>query len=309
MILTSPMPLAAAVARLESKTPVAARLSSAEWSEIAVGLRERAFFSARIDDLRTLSYMQSQLGDALSLVQRNGGAFIDRSKFIADTRNFLGAAPGDTGMLTDITSADRLGLIYDFNIEDAMEYGRWRARQDPDILDMFPADELTRVEQRMVPRGWRRGPGGALIAVPDESWPARWERAGGRIIDGRMIAPKGDPIWVAISRFGRPWPPFDFNSGMGLVDVSRAEAEDLGVIAKDAPAPAPQHLAFNHNLQASVPEASPALLEAFREIFGSTATVGADGKITWLGTGAKTVKDADRILGGQPGAPAEGGLS
>lgn len=39
------------------------------------------------------------------------------------------------------------------------------------------------------------------------------------------------PVWTAISRFGRPYPPFDFGSGMGTRDVERDEAERLGVIA------------------------------------------------------------------------------
>ena len=283
MLLTSPEPFPAAVARLESKTPVAADLSSAQWSELAIGLRERAFFSARVDELRTLTALQSRIDDALTLTRRDGGAFMDRSKFIADMRVELGAAPGDSGSLTDITSAKRLGLIYDFNTEDAVEYGRWLARQDPDIRDAFPCSELVRVEHREVPRGYRKGKGGRLVEVPEESWPARWAAAGGLFFEGRMIARKGDEIWIKISRFGRPWPPFDFMSGMGLEDVARDEAEELGAISPNEAAPAPEHMDFNHNLQASVPDASPALLEAFQKLFGTTADVSAEGKITWVG--------------------------
>ena len=38
-----------------------------------------------------------------------------------------------------------------------------------------------------------------------------------------MVALKEDPVWTRISRFGQPWPPFDFNSGMGVEDVSHDE--------------------------------------------------------------------------------------
>jgi hypothetical protein len=155
---------------------------------------------------------------------------------------------------------------------------------------MFPCDELVRVAHREVPRGYRKGPHGRLIEVPEESWPARWEAAGGAFFDGRMIARKDAAIWIAISRFGRPWPPFDFMSGMGRADIGVDEAEQLGVIPVDAPPPAPQKLDFNHNLQASVPEAAPVLLAAFRKIFGGTAKVADDGRITWLG-GALPVLD------------------
>lgn len=283
MLFTSPMPFDAAVKRLESKTPVAADLSSAEWEQLDLSLRDRAFFSARVDDIRTVASMQAKIDEALTLESSDGGAFMDRSKFIADMRAELGAAPGDSGELTDITSYKRLGLVYDFNVEDAMEYGRWKARQDPDLLDAFPCNELIRVEHRDVPRGYRRGAKGRLVEVPNESWPARWAAAGGTFIGGRMIALKNDPIWVRISRFGRPWPPFDFGSGMGLADVSRDEAEQLGAIEPDAPAPKPQHLDFNHNLQASIPNPTPAVMEGLKEVFGDQVDVSRDGAITWQG--------------------------
>jgi hypothetical protein len=283
MLYTSPMPFSAAVERLESKTPVAADLSTEEWQQLAIGLRDRAFFSARVDDIRTVASMQSKIDDALSLDRSDGGAFMDRSRFVADMRAELGAAPGDSGELTDLTSYRRLGLIYDFNTEDAMEFGRWKARQDPAILDAFPCDELVRVEAREVPRGYRKGPKGRLIEVPDESWPARWAAAGGTFVGGRMIALKDDPIWKAISRFGRPWPPFDFNSGMGREDVSRDEAEELGVIDPDSPAPQPQELDFNHNLKASLPAPTPAVLEGLKDVFGDQIDVNHQGEVVWQG--------------------------
>jgi hypothetical protein len=291
MIATAPMPFDAAVRRLESKTPVASRLTTAEWEPIGLGLRDRAFFSARVEDIRTVAALQAKIRDALKLTRN--GAFMDRSKFIAEMRVFLGAQPGDTGKLTDITSAKRLGLIYDFNVEDAMEYGRWLARQDPDIRDAFPCSELVRVEDRKVPRGFRQGADGALIAVPEESWPTRWEAAGGFFTGARLVALKGDPIWEKISRFGRPWPPFDFMSGMGLVDVSRDEATRLGVIDADTPAPAPDHLDFNHNLQASVPDADEATLEGFKDIFGDQVDMNPrDGKVIWQGQRVARLYDA-----------------
>jgi len=283
MIFTSPMPFDAAVRRLESKTPVASLLTSAQWEELQLGVRDRAFFSARVNDIRTVASMQSGIRDALALDRGDGRAFTDRAHFISDMRSRLGAAPGDSGQLTDITSAKRLGLIYDFNTEDAIEYGRWLARQDPDILALFPCSELIRIESRMVPRGYKKGPGGRLIEVPEESWPARWQAAGGQFYEGRMVARKDDPIWSAISRFGRPWGPFDFGSGMGLGDVGRREAVRLGVISADTPPPAPQHLDFNHNLSASVPEAEPATLEGFKQIFGDQVDVSREGKIVWQG--------------------------
>lgn len=47
-----------------------------------------------------------------------------------------------------------------------------------------------------------------------------------------MVALVDDPIWARISRWGDPFPPFDYNSGMKLFKVSRANAIRLGLLPK-----------------------------------------------------------------------------
>lgn len=272
MLFTQPMPLAAAVQRLESKTPVASALSSEQWAMLELGLRDRAFFSAKVDSIRTVASMQTKVDAALSTMSDPEKAFMDRAKFIAEMRTELGAAPGDSGDLRDITSTARLGLIYDFQVEDAREYARWQAGQDQAILDEFPAQELIRL--------WE--PKGGPSARRD--WPQRWVDAGGRFVDGgRMIALKNDPIWLKLSRFGRPWPPFDHASGMGLQDIDRDEAVALEVL-QPGERVAPQVGDFNRSLEASLPaNPSPAIVEGFKNIFGDQVEVGRDGKIVWQG--------------------------
>ena len=101
----------------------------------------------------------------------------------------------------------------------------------PEAVDEYPALELKRLYDRDVPRGTKD---------PDDGWPARWEAGGGELIDGRMVALKNDPIWQALGdgeggyddTLGNPFPPFAFNSGFETVDVSRAEAEELGLISE-----------------------------------------------------------------------------
>jgi hypothetical protein len=267
MEFTTPMSLPDAVARLEKKTAVGSRLDSRQWAELELGLRDRAFFSAGVENVSVLAEMQSRIKDALALAERSKGeATMDKSRFVSEMRGLLGAAPGDTKDLQDITSGKRLGLIYDFQKEDAMEYGRFLAGQDPDVLDAFPAQELIRVESRQSPRDWS----------------ARWADAGGKFYDGRMIARKDDPIWRAISRFGRPWPPFDFGSGMGLEDIDREEAEALGVIAPEDSI-APQASDFNAGLEASIPKATPLVMDSLRDMFGDQIEAGRDGKVVWQG--------------------------
>jgi hypothetical protein len=92
-----------------------------------------------------------------------------------------------------------------------------------------------------------------------------------------MVALKGDPVWTAISRFGTPWPPFDFNSGMGVEDIDAEEAAELGVLAGDDPPPSPDDTDFNAGLEAEVE-------------FGET-----DPEWTWL---RETFGDQIRLEGG-----------
>lgn len=239
--------------------------------EPVVALTDRAFFSAKVDDIRTVASLQAKVQEALDLSSRDAGrAFMDKSNFIAQMRNELGALPGDSGDLQDITSAKRLGLIYDFQVEDAMEFGRHQIGQDPDLLDAFPAQELVRIEARLEEREWDK----------------IWQDAGGTLFDGRMIARKDSPVWLKISDFGRPWPPFKFGSGMGVDDVARDEAEELGVLGPDDTV-APTLADFNQGLQANLPASSPGVLEGFKSIFGDQVDVITQGpqagKVTWQG--------------------------
>lgn len=50
-----------------------------------------------------------------------------------------------------------------------------------------------------------------------------------------MVALKSDSVWTNLSRFGRPYPPFDYGSGMGVEDVDREEAIELGLLPADEP--------------------------------------------------------------------------
>jgi hypothetical protein len=248
MLILAPMPLDAAVARLESKTPVASALSSAEWERMSLGLKERAFFMSRVESLRVVAEAQNKIRDALAMTDAGR---MNRANFVSDMRQLLGAAPGDSGELTDITSNRRLSLVYEHNVADVREYAGWKAGQDPDLLDEFPAQELVRHEDREEPRDW------AL----------RWARAGGDFYAGRMIALKSDPVWEKISRFGKPWPPFDFGSGMGVEDIDRDEAESLGLI-KPGERPRPIEADFNAKLEASVSNATPEMLASLQGMFG-----------------------------------------
>jgi hypothetical protein len=271
-------PWKAAVDRFSEKTAVGSRLRSAEWADMPIALRERAFFSAGVDQARTLSAMREKVVQGLDQ-SRPGGIGMNRARFVADMRNLLGAAPGDSGSLTDITSTRRLNLIWDFQTADAHGFASQKADMDPDRLDAFPAYRLLRVESRRVPRDWytRWGDAGAKVG---------WVGAS----KTEMVALKTSPIWIALSRFGKPWPPFDYSSGMGLDDVDRDEAEALGLLDKnedpaarlqslgDAAATTSQN--WNDGLQASVKGIDQEARNWLKDAFGDQISIDGD-TVAW----------------------------
>lgn len=267
-------PWQATLDRISGKTVVGSKLRSAEWAQVPVALRERAFFSAGVEHARTLSAMREKVTEGLSQA-RPGGIGMNSARFVADMRSMLGAAPGDSGSLSDLTSVRRLKLIWDFQTADAHGQAAHVANMDPDIQDAFPAQRLTRVESRRVPRDWY----------------ARWAIAGssvGWVGASRrdMVALVTSPIWTALSEFGRPWPPFDYNSGMGLEAVDRAEAESLGLLpAGEPPAQRLQRLRealaaaqknWNEGLQASVKGLTDQARAWLKSAFGDQISVTAE---------------------------------
>ncbi len=212
-----------AVSRFDSKRTTASAMSSADWERIAPAMREKCFFSARVNNAEVLGKMRDLLGSAIDSTRRNPEqAIVSSEKFISEMKSFLKSRGYTTGgtKLTDITSRRRLNLIYEMNVAEAREYGRYVRGQDADTLAMYPAQEFLRVEQRRVPR---------------TDWEIRWRAAGGKIVRGRMVALKSDAVWTNISRFGRPYPPFDYGSGMGVEDIDRNEAIELGLLPADEP--------------------------------------------------------------------------
>ncbi|MDR2429380.1 MAG: hypothetical protein LBD14_00485 [Puniceicoccales bacterium] len=260
-------PNALAQARLAGKRLTPTPLDSETLAALPLAAREAGFFSAKVDSLERLAAMKARIEDALAMPPDK--AFADRAAFVADMRIAMGAEEGDTGALTDIDSARRLGLIYDFQIEDAYSHARWQAGQTPDILDAFPCQELIRVEQRDNPRDWA----------------PRWLAAGGKLSKSRrMIARKDSPVWTALSAFGRPWPPFDYGSGMGVRDVDREEAIAEGVITKDTIVQ-PDQKHFQRTLEKSIKKLPPEMRELLREDFGGAVRIDEDtGKIHFFGS-------------------------
>ena len=107
-------------------------------------------------------------------------------------------------------------------------------------------------------------------------WKARWEEAGAEVgwegalkadpMRPRFVALKTSPIWVELSRFGTPWAPFDFGSGMILRNISRDQAVSLGLLQEDEilePDPDP---AYNDGLAATMQGVPEDVAEAVQNL-------------------------------------------
>lgn len=243
-------PLSDAVAALDQRTPLGSAMTSRQWERVPADLRLRALVSSTMENERILQDIKTRLAARLALVKPEDGSHMDRGLFIEEMRKELSAAGykrGDVkrGSLRDMKSSARLGLIWDMNLAQAQGFAKWKAGMDPDMLAAAPAQELIRVKSRREIRDWPlvwADHGGKFYGEPGPDYP---------YAPGRMIALKTDPIWRFISRFGTPWPPFDWGSGMGLKSILRAEAERLRLITPED-VPQPLDVPFNESVQASL---------------------------------------------------------
>lgn len=275
---SKPTPLAEAVKDISSRTPIGSILRTREWEGMPLALRQGAEFSAGLENVRVAQRIQDSLLDMVANARGEAtgrrigtgepGTFkMNRQKFVADIRELAiseGLIPVDDaleGTLQDITSEARLDLIVRTRMEMAQGRAFHKRGQQKNILNAWPAKELIRIEERLKPRDWI----------------ARWQEAGGMLIDGRMVALKNDPIWIRLSRFGQPYPPYDFNSGMGDREIDREESITLGLLEPDQQLEPDDEEA---RLEASVTDLSPEFKGALKTLFGEQIDVSGD-KAKW----------------------------
>lgn len=264
------MPFQNALAALAKRGLLPTTANSAQLAGLPAALRDEAFFSSKVTDARVLQAAYDCVAAILQPEGRAAGESMDTARAREEIRRLLksiGYMPedGKAGTIEDLSSEARLNLIIDHNVAADRGRGAWMETQDDDVLDMWPCQEFYRAEERMRPRNWR----------------ARWIAAGGSIYAGRMIARKDDPVWIGINRFGVPWMPADYNSGMDVRDVDRDEAVSLGVIAADDAVKTQQA----PDLQMSVPVANmaPFLAKEVAAVMGPRVSL-VDGILTFLGS-------------------------
>ena len=223
------------------KALVGSNLDSSQWNQIQAGFRNRAFFSSRVAQVNILAAMRDKVRE-----YSEGETDISkiRMKIREDLQTLKYDPQGDRGTIHDLFSQARLDVIIKTNVAQARGYMQFAEGMSPGAFAAFPAQEFTRIAHRRNQR---------------QDWPQRWAKAGGKTYGGKMIALKDDPVWERLSVFGNPFPPFDWGSGMGVLDVDRKTAIQLGLVSDEElrgktaalrEKPLPD---FNRDMQATVP--------------------------------------------------------
>lgn len=272
----------------EVKRTVLSPMTSKDWRDrVSPEVRERSMFSARVMEAEFLSHAAKRLKDLSVGVGKAPGDYANQATIRLELKDILARTEyqppeGKAGGMQDLSSDQRLNLIIETNERMAHGYGQWAQGQDEDVLDAFPCQELVRIMDRKEKRDWY----------------ARWQAAGGKVFpgspeaggalspdgSGRCIAPINDPIWEAISYFGLPYPPFDFNSGIDVLTVDRETAEGLGVIEPGRKIE-PESRGFNDGLEANPQGMDPEIQAELIDALGDDYEEGPGGVIRFVGGG------------------------
>jgi hypothetical protein len=124
----------------------------------------------------------------------------------------------ETNSVEELLDRERIRLIFKVNVSLRHGWRNWRDGQRDITLSKYPAQELIRV--------------GRPPEHPRD-WEARWLDAGGSHVEGRLIALRNDPVWLAISAFEYPFAPFDVHSSMSTRNLDRKTSLGLGLIDRD----------------------------------------------------------------------------
>ena len=268
-MITEPIPFAEAIRFLLNKEDLPAEWDASDWNDQEADFRNRAFWSAKVENARFLDRAHGFLFDFMAktretIIQPDGTVTTalqvnGREHFVKRMRDFMiaegMAKPGefvnvDQKDLTDIRSVARLRLIFDTNVRQAYGYGQWKQGMKPAVLRAFPAARLIRERGVKEPRPRHQNNLGEVRLKTDPRW-AEFHNA--REIGG----------------FGVPWGPYGFQSGVTQEDVSRRKAIKLGLMVdirnSDATPADVSSKRITDGLEASVKGMDPAIKEKLLE--------------------------------------------
>jgi hypothetical protein len=269
MQFVKPIPFREALDKIGDRQLVTSTFSSSQWADVPAALRERAFFSSRVESARFLQRGRDSVTHFLAknietlpngltaLATGSRAQFVDDMQRFAISEGLGDLVPEDKrGGLQDITSQKRLDLIFDVQTRQAQDYGNWVQGQDPDALDAYPAQRFIRVQEVETARDWHQQ------------------------FEGEVRLKTDLEFWTLVNAdFGVPWGPWGWGCGHDVEDVERAEAEQLGLLEPGQPV-LPAATNFNDRLEAGTKDLDPDLESTLAAEFGPRLTRAA-GALRW----------------------------
>lgn len=272
---------------MQSKVTVpAAGMSSADWDGVDPDIRERSYWTARQGHYARVQGFRDR---SQGIVDGN----LSEADALREVRAMLKATgyrpePGTEGTIQDLGTDARQRLILDTNVAMVQE----RAYRDSMMGSLaYPAQRLVRIRYSRQPR----------------DWDARWREAAAAVnyegvaTDGSHIALLTSPIWRKLSRFDLPYPPYDYNSGMGVDPVDYEEAQRHGITIPEATVEGMDSESLNANLEASVARMDGDLQQAFTEALKDCVEVVGDRVYYTDPNGTRPVhwSEAGRVICGE----------
>lgn len=204
---------------IRRKSILPSELRSREWENDRVDgqLWERAFTMSG-----TTKYEALEANRKLSAAVADGSvSMTEARRAVRDElrkQNYQ-PPPGLAGTVKDLMTPARMNITLATNVDMARGFGDHR--QLVGNTD-YPAQELYRNR----------------YSKEERDWPTRWAEAAAAVgfegvAPSGMIALNDSPIWATLSRFGTPYPPFDYNSGMWTRPVKRRVAVELGIFGDE----------------------------------------------------------------------------
>lgn len=309
---------------LNGQTSTPSDLRTAEWDRVPLWIRERSFFMAGVEDAEILDRFRKETEAIARGEASESEARLRLRDFLAE-RGYQ-PEPGQEGTIKDLRSVKRQNVALRTNVEMARGWAQWQAQNSPGALAAFPARRYHRGRQVQVPRDWR----------------ARWKRAlaataAEGATDGDapdLIALHNHPLWsdAEFNRFGTPFTPFDFGSGMTTSPESRRRAKELGLLPdpSDKSEAAdfqrsllrPQHRGMNETLEATPAVESEELRKALGDRLAGFARwesrveesrvepVGGDSSLDAGGARTSTLDDqAPRLIFTDPNGTRPGTIA
>ena len=232
-LLSAPVPFTEAANMLAAKVLLPTSLTHKELAELDDDIKLRSLWAAQVDNGEVLDQIGGSLNDLVA-----GKTDIATQRLqISKMAESLGQP----------LSEGRINLILGTNLNLAYGYGQMVRAFDPDLIDEYPAWRLVRWEDRIKPRDWDERWAIAAEGTPEE----------GRN-DDEYIALKTHPIWDNLGdsdlfddALDTTYPPFAFNSGMGVEDIDRDEAIAAGVIDETTKLDAPDLPGFADGFSSS----------------------------------------------------------